>query len=177
MSKSVGKQFEKNFSDSLPSYCYVHRLRDSAQSFNNSKNMSFAWNNECDFFVFDSKHRLFYAVECKSTKYKSLSVQLNKEDESSKMIKYHQIESLTKISKFDNTRAGFFINFRDEINNTERTYFINIVDFNNMMININKASFNEMDIILNHGVKIDGKRKRVYFSWDIDKFLESQSNN
>ena len=175
--KSKGKQFEKDFSDSLPSYCYVHRLRDSAQSFNNNKDMSFAWNNECDFFVWDTKHRLFYAIECKSTKFKSLSVQLDKGDKSSKMIKFHQIESLTKISKYDNTKAGFFINFRDETNDTERTYFINIVDFNNMMTNINKASFNEMDIILNHGVKIDGKRKRIYFSWDINKFLESQYNN
>ena len=177
MSKNVGKQFEKDFSSSLPFYCYVHRLRDSAQSYNQNKQTSFAWDNECDFFIWDSKHRLFYAIECKTTKYKSMSVQLDEEDKSNKMIKYHQIESLTKISNFDGAIAGLFLNFRDEKNDTERTYFMNIIDFNNMMKNINKVSFNEIDILLNHGIKIDGKRKRVHFGWDLDKFLEFQSNN
>lgn len=177
MSKNIGKQFEKDFSSSIPSYCYIHRLKDSAQSYNKSKQTSFAWDNECDFFVWDGKHRLFYAIECKSTKYKSMSVQLDENDNSNKMIKYHQINSLTKISKYDGTKAGFFLNFRDEKNNTERTYFMNVIDFNKMMQTINKVSFNEMDILLNHGIKIDGKRKRVYFGWDLDTFFKLQSNN
>lgn len=175
MSASVGKQFEKDFSSSIPSYCYVHRLKDSAQSYNNSKSTKFAWDNECDFFIWDSNKHIFYAIECKSTKYKSMSVQLDKEDKSSKMIKYHQVESLTKISNFDGAKAGFFLNFRDEKNNTERLYFIDITDFNKMMKVINKVSFNEIDIILNHGIKISGEKKRVHFRWDLDGFLQSQS--
>lgn len=171
-----GKQFEKDFSSSIPSYCYVHRLRDTAQSYNKSKKTKFTWDNECDFFIWDSNAHLFYAIECKSTKYKSMSVQLDKEDESKKMVKLHQIESLTKISKYDGAIAGFFLNFRDEKNDTERTYFINITDFNKMMRTINKSSFNEMDIILNHAIKISGKRKRVHFGWDLNVFFESQSN-
>lgn len=177
MSNNVGKQFEKDFSQSIPSYCYTHRLRDSAQSYNKSKGTSFTWDNECDFFIWDSKHRLFYAIECKTTKYKSMSVQLDEEDKSNKMIKYHQIKSLTKISEFDGTVTGFFLNFRDEKNNTERTYFLSIANFNNMMENLNKVSFNEIDIILNHGVKISGKRKRIHFSWDLDDFFESHGNS
>lgn len=177
MGKPAGKQFESDFSSSVPSYCYIHRLRDSAQSYNNSKNTRFAWDNECDFFIWDSKHRFFYAVECKSTKYKSMSVQLSEDDNSNKMVKYHQIESLTKISNYDGAIAGLFLNFRDEKNSLERTYFMNIIDFNNMMKNINKTSFNEMDILLNHGVKINGKRKRIYFKWDLDEFFESRHNN
>lgn len=174
---NVGKQFEKDFSSSFPSYCYIHRLKDSAQSYNKNKQTSFTWDNECDFFIWDSKHRLFYAIECKTTKYKSMSVQLDKEDKSNKMIKYHQIESLTRISDFDGAIAGLFLNFRDKKNDTERTYFMNIIDFNKMMKTINKVSFNEIDILLNHGIKINGKRKRVYFGWDLDSFLKSQSNN
>lgn len=168
-----GKQFEKDFASSLPSYCYVHRLRDSAQSYNQNKQTSFTWDNECDFFIWDSNRRMFYAIECKSTKYKSLSVQLDKDDKSSKMIKLHQIESLTKISKYDSAIAGFCINFRDEKNDTERLYFINIIDFNKMMNEINKSSFNEMDIILYKGIKISGTKKRVHFSWNLDDFLKS----
>ena len=175
MTKNVGKQFEADFSSSIPSYCYVHRLKDSAQSYNNNKNTKFAWDNECDFFIWDSKTHIFYAVECKSTKYKSMSVQLDKEDKSSKMIKLHQIESLTRISKYDGAIAGFCLNFRDEKNDTERLYFMNIIDFNKMMETINKSSFNEMDIILNHGTKILGEKKRIHFRWNFDSFLQSQS--
>ena len=143
-----GKQFEKDFASSIPSYCYVHRLRDSAQSYNSSKDTKFAWDNECDFFIWDSNMHIFYAIECKSTKYKSMSVQLDKEDKSSKMIKLHQIESLTKISKYDGAVAGFCLNFRDEKNDTERLYFLDIIDFNKMMNDIGKASFNEIYVIL-----------------------------
>lgn len=167
-----GKQFEKDFVSSLPSYCYVHRLRDSAQSYNQNKQTSFTWDNECDFFIWNSKKHIFYAIECKSTKYKSMSVQLNKEDKSSKMIKTHQIESLTKISQYDGAVAGFCLNFRDEKNDTERLYFINIIDFNKMMKEIDKSSFNEMDIILYNGIKISGTKKRVHFNWNLDEFFE-----
>lgn len=170
-----GKQFEKDFFQSIPPYCYVHRLRDSAQSYNNSQSTKFAWNNECDFFIWDSNARLFYAIECKSTKYKSMSVQLDKEDKSSKMIKLHQIESLAKISKYDGAIAGFCLNFRDEKNDTERLYFMNIINFNEMMKDIGKASFNEIDIVLHNGIKILGNKKRIHFNWDIDNFLKSQS--
>lgn len=168
---NVGKQFEKDFRDSIPSYCYAHRLRDSAQSYDNSENTSFSWDNECDFFIWDSNQHLFYAIECKTTKGKSMSVQMNKDDKSKKMIKYNQIESLTKISKFDGAIAGFFLNFRDEKNNMERTYFLSITDFNRMMKEINKVSFNELDIVLYHGVKISGVKKRVHYRWNIDEFL------
>ena len=177
MSRTAGKQFEKDFSDSIPSHCYIHRLRDSAQSYNKSKKTSFTWDNECDFFIWDSKTHIFYAAECKTTKYKSMSVQLTDDGNDNKMIKYHQIQSLTKISEFDGAIAGLFLNFRDEKNETERTYFINITDFNKMMKTINKVSFNEIDILLNHGVKILGRKKRKYFSWDLDSFFESQNNN
>lgn len=176
MSKNSGKQFEKDFSSSIPSYCYVHRLRDSAQSYNKSKQTSFTWDNECDFFIWDSNKHIFYAAECKTTKYKSMSVQLDKEDESSKMVKLHQIESLTKISKYNGAIAGLFLNFRDEKNDTQRLYFMNIIDFNEMMKKINKVSFNEMDVLLHNGIKISGNKKRIHFNWNLDEFFESYNN-
>jgi recombination protein U len=175
MAKNVGKVFEEDFSSSIPSYCYVHRLRDSAQSYNKSKDTSFTWDNECDFFIWDSCTHIFYAIECKTTKYKSMSVQLDKDDKSQKMIKLHQIESLTKISEYDGAIAGFFLNFRDEKNNTQRTYFLNIIDFNKIIKDTEKKSINEIDIILNNGIKISGEKKRVRFRWDIDEFLKLNS--
>ncbi|MCM1221143.1 MAG: hypothetical protein NC548_42340 [Lachnospiraceae bacterium] len=168
---NTGKLFESQFKKSIPDYCFMYRLKDSAQSFTNNADISFAWNNPCDFFIFDSNRHLLYAVECKSTKLKSMSVQMNKEEKVSKMIKYHQIESLTEMSEYSGLIAGFILNFRDEINGNERTYFIEISNFNYMMREINKCSFNEMDIILYNAVKIEGIKKRVHYQWNIDKFL------
>ena len=105
-----------------------------------------------------------------------MSVQLDKEDKSSKMIKLHQIESLTKISEYDGAIAGFCLNFRDEKNETESLYFMSIVDFNEMMKEIGKSSFNEMDIILHKGIKISGVKKRVHFNWNLDEFFETYNN-
>lgn len=171
-----GKQFEKDFAASVPSYCYTHRLRDSAQSYNNSESTKFAWDNECDFFIWDGNARLFYAIECKSTKYKSMSVQLDKKDKSSKMIKLHQVESLEKISKYNGTVSGLMINFHDENNNNQRTYFIDVNNFSNMMKQINKKSFNEIDLLtIGKAIKINGEKLRVNYRWNLDEFLESQS--
>lgn len=171
MAKNSGKIFETDFSKSVPDYCFIHRLKDSAQSYNNSKVTSFTWNNECDFFIYDSKSHLLYALELKSTKYKSINFEIDENDKSSKMIKLHQIKSLTDMSKYDGIVAGFIFNFRDEEHNMERTYFQNIIDFNNMCKKINKQSCNEIDLLLNGAIKIDGTKKRVHYTWDLDKFL------
>ena len=84
---NVGKQYEKDIFNSIPDYCMKHRLRDSAQSFTTHSDTRFSWDNECDFFVFDDKRRLLYAIECKSTKYKSMSWESEQEYEQNKAIK------------------------------------------------------------------------------------------
>lgn len=170
-----GKRFEEDFSKSIPQYCFLHRLKDTAQSYNNSGKTRFTWNNPCDFFLFNSNSRLFYAVECKSTKYKSMSVQVDKDDKSSKMIKYHQIESLTNMSEYDGIVAGLILNFRDEGKGVERTYFQLITDFNRMIKEINKVSFNEMDLILYNAIKINGVKKRVRYYWNMDEFFKNMN--
>lgn len=170
-----GKRFEDDFVKSVPQYCFVHRLRDSAQSYNNSKHTSFSWNNECDFFIFDSNTHLFYAIECKSTKFKSMNFQIDEYDKSSKNIKYHQIKSLTNMSKYDGIMAGFLLNFRDEENDVQRTYYQSITDFDRMVKEINKFSFNEMDLILYNAKKIQGIRKRTRYKWDIDSLLKNMA--
>ena len=177
MVENYGKRFEEDFSSSFPSYCYIHRLRDSAQSYNNNKQTSFTWDNECDFFVWNSNAYIFCAFECKSTKYKSMSVQLDKKDKSSKMIKLHQIESLEKISNYNRTISGMILNFHDENNTNQRTYFIDIKNFNNMMKQINKKSFNELDLLtIGKAVKIQGEKKRTRYRWNLDEFFEIYNN-
>lgn len=166
-----GKRFEQDFSSSVSSDCMLHRLKDSAQSYNNSKMTKFAWDNPCDFFLY--KKPYFYAIECKSTKYKSMSFQKEEADKASKMIKYHQIKSLKNLSKYDGVSAGFLLNFRDEENNIQRTYFQDIELFLDMLEAIDKGSFNEIDLICNGAIKVNGSKKRVRYSWDVSELLDN----
>lgn len=178
MSANPGKRFEADCKNSFPDYCFVHRLKDSAQSYNNSANTSFSWDNECDFFVFNTKTRLLYAIECKTTKYKSMSVQLSKDDNSSSMVKYHQINSLTKMSEYDGLVTGFFFNFRHfegEKNSFETMYWQGIEDFNSMMSKTGKKSFNELDLLMNNAIKISGVKKRVRYRWDLKEFFSGEN--
>lgn len=88
------------------------------------------------------------------------------------MIKYHQIKSLTKIAQYNGAIAGLLLNFRDEKNNMQRTYFIDIRNFNNLIRNTNKSSINEIDIIQYNAYKLIGEKKRVHYKWDIDNLLD-----
>ena len=170
MAKSKGKIFEEDFRKSIPSNIFVHRLKDSAMSYTKSDDVSFTWDNSCDFFVFSGKK--FYAIECKSSKYSSMSVELEKEGkDSKKMIKYHQIQDLSKISKYENCIAGFMLNFRNEENNSQVLYFLEINDFLNMMNKIGKKSFNILDAIQNGAKKIEGQLLRTHYRWDLSSFF------
>lgn len=183
--KNTGKIFESDFSSSIPDYCMGHRLRDSAQSFTTHSDTSFSWDNECDFFMFDNKKRLLYAIECKTTKFKSMNWETEEEykrnkelkKKSNKLIKWHQIKSLMGYAKFDYIVPCFILNFRNEDTKEQRTYFIHINNFIKMITTINKKSFDEIDLVLNGAVKIQGQRKRTRYVWDINEFLTKYSLN
>lgn len=170
MAKNVGKIFEEDFSHSVRPHVFCHRLKDTAQSYNNSKYTKFSWENPYDYIVFNGD--TLYCLELKSTCQKYMGFQVDKNDKSKKIIKWHQIESLTEASEYKNVIAGFMLNFRLD-NGEQLLYFLNIKDFNKMKKNINKKSFNIMDATLYGAVKIEGEKKRTRFKWDIDGFLKS----
>lgn len=178
MAKNSGKQFESDIVSSTPPNVLIHRLNDTAQAYNNNKTTSFTWNNKCDFYMYLKP--MFLAIECKSTKYKSMSVQLIPEDSDSSMIKYHQIKSLVDLSKYDGAISGFLFNFRHfegEENSFETTYFQRIEDFLNMMSKMDKRSFNELDLLsVGNVIKVRGQLKRVRYRWDIESLLEEIIN-
>lgn len=172
MAKNSGKSFEQQFKVSVPDYCLLHRLRDSAQSFNQSNLTRFSWDNPCDFFLFDSISHILYCLELKTTKNKYMTFEdIESDEKQNKMIHKHQILSLLDFAKFENVVAGFIFNFRDEVHDMERTYFQDVESFVKMCKSIHKSSFNEMDLILNGAVKIHGTKKRVKYVWNIDEFL------
>lgn len=174
MAVNPGKKFEEDFKNSISEEDFlVHRLKDSAQAYNNSSKTSFTWNNPCDFLVYSPTSKNLFALELKTTKYKSFTYDNPySEEKESKMVKRHQIKSLKKWSKYDGVYPAFVFNFRSE--KGDRTYVQHINDFMKMLCNINgKKSFNELDIIANNGIRIVGEKKRTRYRWDFESFFDS----
>lgn len=176
MSKNVGKKFESIIKDCMPEYAMLTRIPDPPQSFVKREDTRFSKKNPYDYVCFDSIHRIFYCLELKSTSQKYMTYHINEDDESSAMIKWHQIEGLTNAVKFNNVIAGFFLNFRLD-SGEQLLYFWHINDFNKFRNNTNKKSFNIMDVVLYSGIKINGEKKRVHYKWYLGDFLESQSKS
>lgn len=173
-SQSAGKVFEKEFRDSCPTRLLLIRIPDPPQSFTQSNALRFAPKNPCDYIGYDTVTKKMFCFELKTTKSKSISVEVD--DGKSAMVKRHQIDSLVDFGEYDGVIAGFVLNFRDEKNLVKRTYFIGIKDFENMMNNIDKKSFNEIDLLKYNAIKIDGKKKIKNYSWDIETFLDMFSD-
>lgn len=177
MSKNVGKNFESIIKSNAPDYFKVTRIPDPPQSFTKRSDTKFSKKNPYDFDAFDSIHRINYCLELKTTSNKYLTYHTCEQDEKDKKIaniQWHQIDGLTKASEYDNVIAGFMFNFRLD-NGEQLLYFLNIKDFNKFRKNTNKKSLNIIDISLNGGIKINGEKKRVNYSWDLDSFLNRQS--
>lgn len=173
MAKNVGKKFEDNWKSSVPEDVYYLRLHDSANSFNqNSSTLRFSMKSPYDCQLFDGKTRTLYCLELKSAAGKSMSFERKKGDNKTANIKYHQIESLTKASQYAGMVVGFILNFRFEDKDTEMTYFQSITDFNRMIENVNKKSFNIIDLLKYNPIRIEQTKKKVNYTYNISKFLE-----
>lgn len=173
MAANVGKAFESAFVRSAPDYLAVIRLPDPPQSFEKRSDTRFSKKNPFDYVCFDSKHRILFCVEAKTTKYRSISFEdIHGNDTQNRMVHRHQILGLMKYASFEHSKCGFLFNFRDEKNNEERTYWQSIEDFNMMTEKIGKHSANEADLILNGAVKVKGAKKRTRYTWEIGDMLD-----
>lgn len=178
MAKNEGKIFEAVLKQSAPPYFKITRIPDPPQSFTQRQDTRFSNKNPYDFECFDSLYRIQYSLELKTTSQKYLTYHTSEEDEKEKKsanIQWHQIVGLTEASEYDNSTAGFMFNFRLD-NGEQLLYFMNIKDFNRFRKNTNKKSLNILDVSLNGGVKIKGEKLRKNYRWNLDEFLESQSN-
>lgn len=166
-----GKNFEQQWKKSVNSEMYFFRLKDSPSSFGrDSTFVRFTLDNPYDCFIF--YNRFLFPMELKSTELSSISIQRCKEDKG-KMIKLNQIDGLSESNKYDGIFAGFVFDFR----NTENTYWLSINDFNLFLLNNDKKSINEKDIIKYKGIKIDKTKKRVKYTYDIYKLLNEIVRN
>ena len=169
--KNIGKQFEQDFSKSIPDYAMLYRLPDSAQSFGNSTALRFSRKSPFDFFLWDSKRRLLYALENKTVEGKSISFEREKNDNA--VIHYHQIQGLNQYNKFEGVICGFIIFFRE----IETTVFLPINSFNNIVIDSEKKSLNYSDIVGSgfEYIIIHQTKKRTRYTYDIESLLSKAS--
>jgi recombination protein U len=159
-----GKQFEKDFKDSISDDIYFLRLHDSATDWESVKNGTqsrtmFTPKNPCDFIIY--KYPNMYMFEFKSGKSGRFSF-----DE--KIIKANQIEQLEKASKHKGMVAGFIFNFRD----VQETYFVDINKFIEFKNTSGKKSLNLKDC-QGIGIKVKQELKKVHYKYDVKTLLES----
>ena len=173
MATNMGKKFEENFKTAVlqakEGQVFIYRIKDTDTSYNHTETSKYTHNNLCDYFM--HYNGVLYALELKSTCYKSIGFELDPE-KPQKMIKAHQIEDLTKLIPYDGIVAGFVFNFRDEDRGNEQTYFMRIEDFNEFVHNTDKKSINTGDIVVYGGIPIENTKKRKWFTYNVNKMID-----
>lgn len=151
-----GKQFEKDFRDSIPDDVYSLRLVDPAIGFDVEHSVQrFTPRNPYDLILY--KKPTMYCLELKSTKGTAISFQ-----GSSPMIKEHQIKKLTEAAG-KGCQAGFVLNFRG----SQRTYYLPIKEFHRITRVIGKSSLNEDDV-RGTGLPLPVRHLKVHNRYDMD---------
>ena len=173
MSRGPGKNFEEQFKKSAPEYAKAYRIPDPPQSFNRTNKLRFSRKNPFDFFLWDSKHRILYALELKTVAGKSINFERTEEEKKSDGIHYHQAVGLSEFNKYAGMVCGFIIEFRGE----EKTVFLDIEDYFELIKYVGKKSFSFRDL---DGydipyILIPQTKLKVNYRYDIDSFLEKKS--
>ena len=167
--KNKGKNFEEHFKQSAKKEdLFIYRLRDNAMSYTQTDTL-YSHDNMCDFFIYRNPN--LFAFELKHTTYPSIGIQTNENDRE-KMIKYHQIKQLQKASLYDGIKAGFILSFENEDTKTESTFFIEINNFIDFLVETGKKSINMIDILRYKGVKLEQKKLRTNYHYEITKLLD-----
>ena len=147
---NYGKKFEDVIKESFlkcPDVS-IDRLRDAPRKLKNVDNPS-------DFIVYKKPHEIY--VECKSHKGNTLPFSC---------IRQEQIDGMSKKIQIDGVKAGVIIWFIDH----DITVWIPI-DEVCYHIDNGARSINIKDIEKLNGIIIQGKKKRVYFEYDMKDFL------
>lgn len=161
---NIGKIFENNFKASIPDTVFRYRPPDAAQSFDMGSKLRFSQKSPCDYFLFDGNR--LYVFELKTFQ-GSCSFERTEEDEG--IIHYYQIENLKKFSQYKNVISGLILDFRKE----DHTYYLPISEFNILISNISKKSFNESDMLKwSNPTAIEKRKLKVNYRYNIEKLLK-----
>lgn len=173
MNKNKGKVFEDDVKKSCQrDGIFVDRVRDNATSYFDfgQTDSAYSKENPYDFHIYKYPHLM--CLELKHTKYTSMSIQRNKQEDKSKMIKAHQIEALTRAASHHGIKAGFLLSFYNGNTDQESTYYMAIENFNNFLNSEDKKSINMIDMAKYGCIKVDQVKLRTHYHYDIAGLFE-----
>ena len=158
MAENLGKKFENVIRDAFEKVpgVSIDRLHDQTNGFKGSQNI-------CDFIVYREPYE--YYIECKSVHGASLPFN---------NITDTQYKGLLEKSKIEGVFAGIICWWIDK----DITLYIPIQILQELKIQGYKSIRFDTDILSYKNVKIIfilGKKKRVFFDYDMEEFLEEVS--
>lgn len=152
MANNKGKAFEDTVKKAFEKVegVSIDRLRDAPRKLKGVDNPS-------DFIVYKKPHEVY--VECKSHKGNTLPFACIREE---------QIKGMTEKAKIAGVKAGIIIWYIDH----DQTVWVPI----NEVVSMREEGYKSINIKdLNYPrniIRIEGTKKRVYFDYDMEKFLE-----
>lgn len=170
MAVNRGKQFEDIIKKSFEkiSEVSIDRLHDQTNGFSGSSNIA-------DFIVYKEPYEIY--IECKSTKGNTLSIHSNDPKRKYGAISNKQWEGLLEKSKIQGVFAGVIVWFID----MDRTFYMPIQILEYMRaVGYKSVNCTSIKQALDNGaitgiirgvIEIQGKKKRVFFDYDMEKLL------
>lgn len=168
MATNRGKQFEAKIREAFERVdgVSIDRIHDQTTRYKGSTNI-------CDFIVYKEPYE--YYIECKSVHGNTLSIYGKDEKHKYGNITNGQWEGLLEKSKIQGVRAGVICWFVDK----DVTEYIPIqaLEILRNEIGEKSLSWGTALVISNSGdkfdlIEIDGKKKRVFFEYDMNKFFK-----
>ena len=168
MATNRGKKFESIIREAFEKVdgVSIDRIHDQTTRYKGSTNI-------CDFIVYKKPYE--YYIECKSVHGNTLSIYGNDEKHKYGNITNRQWEGLLEKSKIQGVRAGVICWFVDK---DVTTYIpIQALKIIRDEIGDKSVSWSAALVVSDKGhkielVELDGKKKRVFFEYDMNKFFE-----
>jgi recombination protein U len=153
---NAGKQFEKDFKDSIPNDVFFYRFRDGTSSWDKGEMTRFQQSNMCDCMMM--YNGTLYLLELKSDKGKSIPLSCFRDN---------QIKELSNANNYNHIKSGFIINMRD----IEKTYYIGVQSF----IAFTETYLDKKSIpvswLQENGLKIGQVKLKVHYRYNLNELL------
>ena len=147
---NIGKIFETEFKNSVPSWCYYYRLRDGTAAYGGNTNMRFQAKNICDCIVIGQAFTYF--IELKNTNQKSLPLS---------NIKENQLKGLYEINH-SKIKSYIIICFRKY----EKCFALPVDKVYQVAMTDKKSI--SMQYCIDNGISIAMSKVRVRYKYDLD---------
>lgn len=158
--KNKGKVFEESFKKSVPDDILYYRFKDGTANWQHNNLVRFQAKNICDCMLYDGDILVF--AELKNHKGKSIPFSC---------IRENQIKELSMYQYYKNTKCVVIINFED----LEECYCLFIADLSHFIRTGDRKSI-PIEICREIGIKIENKRLRTNYRYDIKKMMGEIKN-